>query len=686
MSTTEVVEKSVAREKSEDQIAKGVGLSAARGRRPGRKFGIGAMVLLGTLAGWALLRFAFAGRWTLPLGERTSGPLHTSMNSWPDWVTRNQDSNPLFLYFINHIRVLATSTGDIFNQIFFQTDTGAGIPEIGWLGTTVLVTFVAYAVGNVKVAVLALVSFLFFVLQGLWNDSMATFALVLASVFFSFLIGIPLGIWAGVSDRVNKIITPVLDFMQIMPSLAYLTPLVLIFAIGPASAIAATVIFAMPPVIRITAHGIRQVPATTREAVQSLGVTGSQRLRTVLLPMAKRTIVIGVNQTFMAALAMVVIASFVGAPGLGSDVARALQTLDVGGAFNAGLAIVLMAIVFDRVTTAASVRAELAVRAGRTARRKRLVLVSIGAVITLVAIYLSRTYVFAAVAPDTWPDAGHAISVGVGDASDWVQNNLSFLTSGLKNGVAYGLLNPLESFITGTPWFVMAAVVTIISFVAGGWRVALVGAIGSLIIFALGLWADSMVTLASTLVATIFAMILSLVVGVWMGRSKLADNVIRPILDAAQTMPAFVYLVPFLGLFNVGRVTAIFAAIVYAAPPAIKIIADGISQVPANTVEAARSTGSTSWQMISKVQVPMCVKAIALAANQCVIYTLSMIVIGAAIGAGALGYDVINGLSNSTEFFGKGFAAGLALVALGIILDRITQAASQRSGRPAAAH
>jgi len=667
MSTTEVVEKSVAREKSEDQIAKGVGLSAARGRRPGRKFGIGAMVLLGTLAGWALLRFAFAGRWTLPLGERTSGPLHTSMNSWPDWVTRNQDSNPLFLYFINHIRVLATSTGDIFNQIFFQTDTGAGIPEIGWLGTTVLVTFVAYAVGNVKVAVLALVSFLFFVLQGLWNDSMATFALVLASVFFSFLIGIPLGIWAGVSDRVNKIITPVLDFMQIMPSLAYLTPLVLIFAIGPASAIAATVIFAMPPVIRITAHGIRQVPATTREAVQSLGVTGSQRLRTVLLPMAKRTIVIGVNQTFMAALAMVVIASFVGAPGLGSDVARALQTLDVGGAFNAGLAIVLMAIVFDRVTTAASVRAELAVRAGRTARRKRLVLVSIGAVITLVAIYLSRTYVFAAVAPDTWPDAGHAISVGVGDASDWVQNNLSFLTSGLKNGVAYGLLNPLESFITGTPWFVMAAVVTIISFV-------------------LGLWADSMVTLASTLVATIFAMILSLVVGVWMGRSKLADNVIRPILDAAQTMPAFVYLVPFLGLFNVGRVTAIFAAIVYAAPPAIKIIADGISQVPANTVEAARSTGSTSWQMISKVQVPMCVKAIALAANQCVIYTLSMIVIGAAIGAGALGYDVINGLSNSTEFFGKGFAAGLALVALGIILDRITQAASQRSGRPAAAH
>ena len=165
-----------------------------------------------------------------------------------------------------------------------------------------------------------------------------------------------------------------------------------------------------------------------------------------------------------------------------------------------------------------------------------------------------------------------------------------------------------------------------------------------------------------------------------MGRSKTTDRVIRPFLDAAQTMPAFVYLVPFLALFGATRFTAIVAAVVFAAPAAIKIIADGISQVPASTVEAAMSSGSTRWQIISKVQIPMSSKAIGLAANQGLIYALSMVVIGGMVGAGALGYDVIAGL-NQLDLFGKGLAAGLTLVVMGILLDRITQAAASRTPR-----
>jgi glycine betaine/proline transport system permease protein len=187
-----------------------------------------------------------------------------------------------------------------------------------------------------------------------------------------------------------------------------------------------------------------------------------------------------------------------------------------------------------------------------------------------------------------------------------------------------------------------------------------------------------MSTLASTLIATCLVMALGLVIGVWMGRSRRADRVIRPLLDAAQTMPAFVYLVPFVALFAASRFTAIIAAIVYAAPVSIKIIADGIAGVSGTTVEAATSAGSNTWQIITKVQLPMSLRTIALATNQGLIYVLSMVVVGGLVGAGALGYDVVAGFKQGS-LFGKGLAAGLTIVLLGIMLDRITQATARRA-------
>ncbi len=677
------VARQVAAEKSLDQLGPDAGqvveLGAPVSNRS-RMLGVGTLAVLGTIVLCVVLRYVLADRWTFPLEQQDTTTIQDNLTTWPDWVTANQNSNPFFTYFVNYLQIILQHTADFLSNVFYETSTGLGIPYIGWLGTTVLVTYLAYALGNVKVAALTFAVYLLFVLQNLWPDAMATFAQVLSAVFFSFLIGIPLGIWAGTSDRVNKIVTPVLDFLQIMPAFAYLAPLVLIFGLGSASAVAATLAFAVPPVVRITAHGIRQVPVTTREAVDSLGATPGQRLRTVLIPMSKRTIVIGINQTTMAALSMVTIASFIGAPGLGLDVSQALQSLDVGAAFNAGLAIVLMAIVFDRVTTAASVRAELAARAGTDRRRLRLIVVLVGLVITVAAIYLSRSFLWAAQPPTTWPDFQTGIQDGVNSAAGWLQTNFSFITYGIRNAVSYGILNPFESLLGSAPWFAVGLVFVTVAWVAGGWKIAVTVVVGVVLLIVFGLWADAMDTLAATLLAALGTMILAVVVGVWMGRSKLADRLIRPILDAGQTMPPFVYLIPFLGLFGSSRFTAIVAALVYAAPPAIKIIADGISQVPVNTVEAARSSGATSWQMISKVQVPMSIKAIALASNQAVIYTLSMVVIGGAVGAGALGYDVINGLDKQTLFFGKGLAAGLTLVVLGIMLDRITQAAAQRSG------
>ena len=160
-------------------------------------------------------------------------------------------------------------------------------------------------------------------------------------------------------------------------------------------------------------------------------------------------------------------------------------------------------------------------------------------------------------------------------------------------------------------------------------------------------------------------------------RADHVDRVIRPILDALQVMPAFVYLVPFVALFAASRFTGVIAAVVYAAPVVIKIVADGISGVSPTTMEAATAAGSSTWQLITKVQLPMSRKTLALATNQGLIYVLSMVVIGGLVGAGALGFDVVSGFRQD-KWFGKGLAAGLAIVLLGIMLDRITQGAVNR--------
>jgi glycine betaine/proline transport system permease protein len=240
------------------------------------------------------------------------------------------------------------------------------------------------------------------------------------------------------------------------------------------------------------------------------------------------------------------------------------------------------------------------------------------------------------------------------------------------------LLNPFEAVLAGSPWWLVAAAVTAVALLLAGARAALTAATGLVLLVLLGLWHDSMVTLASTLVATLLVMVLGVTLGVWMGLSDRVDQVLRPLLDAGQTMPAFVYLVPILGLFGATRLTAIIAAVMYAAPVAIKLVAEGVRGVSPTAVEAATAGGSSSWQLISKVQLPMARAAITLAAGQGLIYVLSMVVVGGLVGAGALGYDVVAGFSQD-PLRGKGMAAGLAIVVIGIVLERIMRAAARRT-------
>ncbi|WP_341201275.1 ABC transporter permease [Planomicrobium okeanokoites] len=192
--------------------------------------------------------------------------------------------------------------------------------------------------------------------QGLWEELMLSFSLVLVASLLSVIIGVPIGILMSKSKVAENIITPVLDFMQTMPAFVYLIPAVAFFSIGMVPGIFASLIFATPPTVRFTNLGIRQVSEELVEAADAFGSTGAQKLFKVELPMAKTTIMAGINQTVMLALSMVVIASMIGAPGLGREVLSALQRADVGTGFVAGLGIVILAIIIDRFTQSFSLK------------------------------------------------------------------------------------------------------------------------------------------------------------------------------------------------------------------------------------------------------------------------------------------------------------------------------------------
>lgn len=264
-------------------------------------------------------------------------PIEEIVDKGIDWITDNLAG--LFRF----VQVTGDSVMD------FVSDTLTFIPPLLLL---IIISLLAYVISNKKknFAFLTALGLLFIYNQGLWEGMINTFTLVLVSSFMSIILGIPLGIWMAKSDRARSIINPILDFMQTMPAFVYLIPAVAFFGIGMVPGVFASVIFTLPPTVRFTNLGIREIPEELIEAAESFGSTERQRLFKVELPLAKNTILAGVNQTIMLALSMVVTASMIGAPGLGNGVLSALQHAEIGAGFVSGLALVILAIIIDRFT------------------------------------------------------------------------------------------------------------------------------------------------------------------------------------------------------------------------------------------------------------------------------------------------------------------------------------------------
>ncbi|HLO36480.1 MAG TPA: ABC transporter permease subunit, partial [Candidatus Deferrimicrobium sp.] len=311
----------------------------------------------------------------------------------------------------------------------------------------------------------------------------------------------------------------------------------------------------------------------------------------------------------------------------------------------------------------------------RSRRRRGGRWLAIGVPVAILAIGLAVPLFVDATA---FPDAiAFSFRGPVNDFARWLTDTFQGITLPTKDALTYAIINPLEAFLKASPWWLLIAMVALIAWAVSGLRPAIIAAVCLGIIALSGLWEHSMETLTTVLVGTLLTLILGAAIGVQTARHDRLRAVLQPILDTAQTMPSFVYLIPALALFNPTRFTAIVAAIIYAAPPVIRLVEAGIRAVPATVIEAAVASGATHRQLLWKVQLPMARYALLLAANQGIVMVLSMVVIGGLVGAGALGFDVITGFARG-EQFGKGLAAGVAIVLLGIMLDRITQGAGSR--------
>ncbi len=541
-----------------------------------------------------------------------------------------------------------------------------------WVGVTVAGTLVSLRFGGVRAGVWALAAFITFAVSGLWLESIQTLALMLAAVGLSLLIGMPLGVLAGRSRRFEKAITPILDAMQIIPAFAYLMPIVILFSVGPGAAVITTMVYAIPPAIRITALGIRGVAANTVEAAQSMGSTRAQMLSKVQLPLARRMLLLSVNQTILFALSMVVIAGLIGGKGLGDVVTSGLNSYPAL-AMLAGFVIVVMAMALDRVTEAVAEQTNPARRHLTDELRRRLRRASIVTAVAIVAVVVvAKAIGVGAVYSRT--TARDWLLARIQSVLDYVQNPDTFLfqiTSWIGDHIVqYGLV-PFRNFLVETPWPVTLLGITLIALVVSGRRAAITTFLMLALIGVIGEWNSAMDTTSQVLVATVLTVAIGVGLGVWAAESAMFSRILRPINDVLQTLPQLVYLIPLIYLMPVSVVPGVIAGVLYAFPVVARLVESGIRNVEANTVEAAASFGATRRQVLLKVKIPLAQDAIMLGVNQGIIMVLAVVVIGGLVGSPGLGYEVAQGLARSD--FGLGVVASLAILALGFALDRITR-------------
>lgn len=557
-----------------------------------------------------------------------------------------------------------------------ETFMGGGtLPPIPWFSLAGAAALLAHWAGGWRLAILTAATAAFLLVAGLWDSAMLTLAFVATTVAAGVALGVALGIAAWTSPRTERLLTPFYDLLQVLPIFSYLLPIVVFFGFGPLSGLVATVIFAMPPMARLTTLALRKLPQSVFDLALVNGCHGWQRMRLVLLPTARADLLVGLNQVVNLSFAVAVFAAIIGAGGLGNDLFAALKSLRLGPAIVAGVAISLLAIVLDRTARAIAGRRVVHVQhvspswvAGHPNQAASLALLLAGLSLAWLAPDLARYPEYLTISGGSWSN----------DVVAYINQVTGESVGAIRDGLIIWVLRPVKDLLQGTAWSLFVALAGVAAYYLSGLRLAttVIGLL--LVIVVLGYWAPAMTSLYLALLGTVIACLIGFPLGLAGALSPRLAAFNDILVDLIQTLPPFVYLVPVMLILGIGDVPALVSIAIYAVAPPIRYTQSGLLQVKSSALEVAAISGCTPLQRLFLVQLPIARRNILLGLNQAVIMAFGMLVITAMVGTRGLEANTLLALGKIDT--GEGLLAGLALVALTIASERLVAALAWRAG------
>ncbi|MGB4907586.1 MAG: ABC transporter permease subunit [Tabrizicola sp.] len=552
---------------------------------------------------------------------------------------------------------------DVTANLLYGKSRWPHVGPIPWVVIAATAGMAGYALAGWRLATLSAGTFVWIAVMGQWKWAMETLSVIVVAVPFSVALGLLMGILAWRSRWAERILNPILNIAQSLPHFAYMIPVVVFIGVGPKAGAIVTIIFSVPPMIRMTLLGLRGVSPEIIESGKMSGTTRLQLMTRVRLPAARTEILIGVNQVIMQSLAMVVLASFIGMPGLGQKLLQLLQALKIGLSVEIGITIVLLAIVLDRMSKAWAVKQPEHI-AGPWLHRHRLLmiwlgLVALGFVLAWIHPYFAEVERKQALSMAGPVDAVVGGFIGLIDpVTDWLR---WFLIT--------WVLIPLRDAFLWLPTTAVLVALAGIGWRVGGLRSALVCLAFALPIALSGWWDRAMITAYTVFVSVTLALMIGVPLGLLGAANETRARRFLLVCDTAQTFPSFIYLIPVIMLFGVNDVAVIAAVMVFATVPIVRYTIEGLRSIPPEIVESAQMSGASAGQLLRHVKLPLAVPTLVVGANQSIMFSLFMVIIAAFIGTQDLGQEMQRALS-STDV-GKGLVLGFAVAFMGLLADHL---------------
>ena len=548
-------------------------------------------------------------------------------------------------------------------------------PALPWTVVSASAIMIGYYLSGRGLAILAAFSTIYISVFGQWEPSMETLSFVLVAAPISFILGLSLGVWAYKSKTTETVLMPLLNVAQTMPHFSYLVPVMVFFGVGDHAGAIATIIFATPPMIRLTLLGLKKVSPEVLDAGMMSGCNNYQLMSKVLIPSARRDILIGVNQVIMQCLAMAVIASFIGAKGLGFNLLLALNQLKIGQALELGICIVLIAVFLDKLSLAwANKQTDYFADLPFLQRHKYsfsfLVILFVGILLAYLGTFLFKDGInYLYMIPH---NKGYTSQLFWQSGVDWIWDTFFFSLQGFNTWLIQGVLIPMKTAYLSMPVIATFTLVMGIGYIIGGIRSALVVGGFLLVIALLQWWERALITAYMASFGVLVSGLIGITVGSLCARSKIASKVILLVCDTFQTFPSFIYLIPVIMLFGVTDTSVLIAVIVYATIPATRYTVEGLTSVPQALQDAGSMSGVNRMQRWLKIEMPLALPHIMLGLNQTVVFALFMVIIGAMIGTDDLGQFILKALSDK-QGIGNGLLLGLCVAFIGLAVDHLIQ-------------